>query len=49
MKKNIKNIISVAFSHSISISLFKSENRDSFIKVYPTEESFAIQFDEGIP
>jgi hypothetical protein len=28
MKKNIKNIISVAFSHSISISLFKSENRE---------------------
>jgi 37-kD nucleoid-associated bacterial protein len=30
------------------IGLFKSENRDSFLKVYSTEESFAIQCEEGI-
>lgn len=31
-----------------AIGLFKSETKDSFLKVFPTENSFDIQVDEGI-
>lgn len=31
-----------------AIGLFKSELRESFLKVYPTEDTFAIHCDEGI-
>lgn len=31
-----------------AVGLFKSENRDTFLKVYPTEDNFTIESEQGI-
>ena len=31
-----------------AIGLFKSESRDTFLKVYPTSDNFSVEHDEGI-
>lgn len=31
-----------------AVGLFKSESRDTFLKVYPTSDNFSIEHDEGI-
>jgi len=40
----------VQFNHDIvdAIGLFKSETRETFLKVYPTEENYSIESEQGI-